>query len=171
MTDIFVVKDFVPRHSFLYCVPFFLAGYIIFLYKDKIMQVIGNKKTLVLGLCLVLTFLYYLLPQKTGKFSILELKLLLLYALWTVFSLTIRKIPKIEWLVNYISNISMEIYLSHMLCFRVLEKTGVLYLFGKGFNSYFFDVVLTIFAVLIFIPIIKFLISLAGRIIFLSINL
>ena len=164
MTEIFVVKDYVPRHSFLYCVPFFLAGCIIFLYKDKITQVIGNKKPLVLGLCLALTVLYYLLPQKTGKFSILELKLLLLYALWAVFSLTIQRIPKIEWLINYISSISMEIYLSHMLCFRILEKTGVLHLFGKGFRSYVIDVVLTMIAVLIFIPIIQLLIALAGRI-------
>lgn len=164
MTEIFVVKDYVPRHSFLYCAPFFLAGCIIFLYKDKITQVIGNKKPLVLGLCLALTVLYYLLPQKTGKFSILELKLLLLYALWAVFSLTIQRIPKIEWLINYISSISMEIYLSHMLCFRVLEKTGVLHLFGKGFRSYVIDVVLTMIAVLIFIPIIQLLIALAGRI-------
>lgn len=165
MTEIFVVKGFVLRHSFLYCVPFFLAGCIIFLYKDNLLQVIDNKKRLVLCICLSSSILYYMIPNSIGDFSILEIKLLLLYSLWTVFSLAIHKIPKIERFVNFISRISMEIYLSHMLCFRVLEKTRLLYLLGNGFNSYILDVVLTIIAVLIFIPIIQILISLTEKII------
>ena len=35
MTDRFVTEDFVMRHSFLYCLPFFLIGGIVYLYKDE----------------------------------------------------------------------------------------------------------------------------------------
>lgn len=36
MTERFVTENFVMRHSFLYCLPYFLIGGIVYLYKDEI---------------------------------------------------------------------------------------------------------------------------------------
>ena len=160
MTGTFVAENYVPKHSFLYCVPFFLAGCIIYLYRDQLVLFTGRKKCMTLVICLISTVVFYLVPHKIGDFSTLEFLLLWLYTAWTVFSLTIQEIPGVEGLVRYISGISMEIYLSHMLCYRIVEKTGIVALFGKGGVAYIVTVLLTLVAVMIFIPVVQYFLKL-----------
>ena len=38
--------------------------------------------------------------------------------------------------MNYFSGISMEMYLAHMVVFRVLEKVGILDVFENNWSSY-----------------------------------
>lgn len=47
MTERFVTENFVMRHSFLYCLPYFLIGGIVYLYKAFDEKGIGYAKTAV----------------------------------------------------------------------------------------------------------------------------
>lgn len=56
---------------------------------------------------------------------------------------------------KFLSSISMELYLSHMVIFRMLEKTGLANLFGCKVLSYFVTVFLTVIGTIIFILVVK----------------
>jgi peptidoglycan/LPS O-acetylase OafA/YrhL len=51
---------------------------------------------------------------------------------------------------EFFSRISMEIYLSHMVIFRVFEKLGINKMFGNGILQYVFTVAIVILGASIF---------------------
>lgn len=51
---------------------------------------------------------------------------------------------------KFISGISMEIYLSHMVMFRVIEKLHLTHLLGNGWLSYIITAIGTIVAAVMF---------------------
>lgn len=53
-------------------------------------------------------------------------------------------------ITRFFSNISMEIYLSHMVLFRVIERLGLNTRFGNGWLQYLITVVLILTATVIF---------------------
>ena len=59
MTERFVAENFVMRHSFLYCLPYFLIGGIVYLYKDEIERFVNQFKVISLCVVLTLTVLHY----------------------------------------------------------------------------------------------------------------
>ena len=63
----------------------------------------------------------------------------------------------------FISGISMEIYLSHMVIFRVVEKVGLNTMFGNGLLQYVITVVLVLIGATIFAYIMQRLIRAAER--------
>jgi len=132
MTDRFVTEDFVMRHSFLYCLPFFLIGGIVYLYKDEIENFVNRFKGISLCAVLVLTVGYYSTPNAIDSIDIVVVKTLLLYTGWLGLSLGYDNRLMNNKFTNYISNLSMEMYLSHMVVFRIIEKTGIT---GQNENS------------------------------------
>ena len=132
MTDRFVTEDFVMRHSFLYCLPFFLIGGIVYLYKDEIENFVNRFKGISLCAVLVLTVGYYSTPNAIDSIDIAVVKTLLLYTGWLGLSLGYDNRLMNNKFTNYISNLSMEMYLSHMVVFRIIEKTGIT---GQNENS------------------------------------
>lgn len=51
---------------------------------------------------------------------------------------------------KFFSEISLEMYLSHMVIFRVVEKTGFTHVLGNGWLQYAFTVLLVLVGVTIF---------------------
>ena len=106
MTDRFVAENFVMRHSFLYCMPYFLIGGIVYLYKDEIERFVNQFNVI-------------------NSINIVVVKTLLLYTGWLVLALGYDNRLMNNKVTNYISNLSMEMYLSHMVVFRIVEKIGI----------------------------------------------
>lgn len=79
MTKKFVSDSFVMRHSFLYCLPFFLMGELIFLYKNEISSVVNKFKWICLFVLLALTLGYYITPNIWASVDIVVIKTLMLY--------------------------------------------------------------------------------------------
>lgn len=125
MTDRFVAENFVMRHSFLYCMPYFLIGGIVYLYKDEIERFVNQFKVISLCIVLVLTVGYYITPDVINSINIVVVKTLLLYTGWLVLALGYDNRLMNNKVTNYISNLSMEMYLSHMVVFRIVEKIGI----------------------------------------------
>lgn len=118
-TDQFVVGSFVNKYNIIFCFPFFVTGGLIFLYKEKIIEVVRCRYSLFVLLAIV-CLLSWVLTKETEPWFILSL--IPIYASWNV--LCIAKEPKIfcNKLTKFLSDISMEIYLLHMIVFRVVEK-------------------------------------------------
>lgn len=126
MTERFVAENFVMRHSFLYCLPYFLIGGIVYLYKDEIERFVNQFKVISLCVVLALTVGYYITPDVINSINIVVIKTLILYTGWLGLALGYDNRLMNNKFTNYISNLSMEMYLSHMVVFRIVEKIGIM---------------------------------------------
>ena len=64
---------------------------------------------------------------------------------------------------KFISSISMEIYLSHMVIFRVIERLGFNTIIGNGWGQYIVTVVIVLVITTIFSVVMKKILHLLGE--------
>ena len=109
------------RHNILYSAPYFVIGGLLYLYRKEIhnwMNIIGGWMLL---FCLVLNIGYFLLPISDLLGHSL-FPLLIVFTAYHMYALGSDK----KWLhnkiIDFLSGISMEIYLCHMVMFRVVER-------------------------------------------------
>lgn len=136
MTDKFVVQGYPMRHSFLYCIPFFVMGGLIYLYKEDIEKFVNNNTVPAVGACLLLTVSYFLIPNRLQNTDIVAFKCLVVYAAWLCVALGSENKLLSNRFTALISGISMEMYLSHMIAFRVLEKIQITSMLGNSVLGY-----------------------------------
>lgn len=112
-----------PRHNIVYSFPFFMAGGLLYLYKDRL--VVCNNVYVYAVLAILLSSLQIVLtPQVFGE-NILFV--LILFVCWVLYAMTggisINGYKFLDnKLMKFLSDISMEIYLCHMVMFRAIEK-------------------------------------------------
>ena len=66
-------------------------------------------------------------------------------------------------IIKFISGISMEIYLSHMVIFRVIERLGLNSMFGTGWVQYVTTVFMVLTGAIIFSVVMQKIIVLIGN--------
>lgn len=143
-TEKFVIEDFTARHSFLYCIPLFLAGGLLYLYREPVSSFVRRWRIPSLLVCIGLTVAYYLLPDAVMGLTIFVPKQLLVFVPWLIYAISVDSVILSNPVTKYLSGISMEMYLAHMIVFRIVEKLGLLYLFGHGILSYVTACLLTL---------------------------
>ena len=125
MTEKFVTSNFTMRHSFLFCLPYFLSGGLIYLYRNELSATVNLHKRAVLLGCVILAVGYLLSPDEIGGFDMIVPKTLILYSAMVCAVLGEQN----KWLSNrftkFISEISMEMYLAHMVVVMVVEKLQI----------------------------------------------
>lgn len=131
-SDLFVNTLFTPRHSFLWCLPLFFIGSLLYLYRNDISVICKRFRFVILFICISFTILYYIIPQSICNFDILFYKNICLYSLWLLYSIGVDSKLLGNKVMRFISGISLEIYLSHMFVFRFMEKLHLQYLFGDS---------------------------------------
>ena len=146
----------VGRSNILYSGCFFLAGGLIYLYRQELMKL---NRWIGLGAAAASVVLYYLLRENTAG-------CLLISVCWLSYAIicaggTARKSYLLEnRITNFISGISMEIYLSHMVIFRVVEKLGLNQIVRNGWIQYVVTVVIVLLGAIFFSVAMKKLIEL-----------
>ena len=114
-----VVSGFDYRANFLYCSPYFILGGLIFLYRSNLKDLFDNRQWIAMAIALL------------GCASIVAFGMNCIGGLIAGLGLLlfVFKTPVNPMLLNpvtrFVSSISLEIYLSHMMCFRILERVGV----------------------------------------------
>lgn len=134
-------NGFYARQNILFCAMFFVAGTLIFLYREELMC-LANAWPLVWILTLIITVIYYVVPAVYESKYVRMPYILLIFTCWLICAV-IRDFAFTSLFgraVKFIAKYSMEIYLCHMMVFRVYQKLGINYLFGKGVMSYIFTV-------------------------------
>ena len=158
-TDKFVIESFSPRHNFLYCTPYILGGGIVFLYRKELIAIVSRYKWIWLAGCVSLTIAWYFIPTSFAGMTML--KNLLLFLPWLIYAISVESRILNNKVTYYLSGISLEMYLAQMLLFRVVEKSGCLYLLGHGWLDFLFVCVVVVIGLIIFIEIWKRLWSVA----------
>lgn len=135
-TEKFVIDSFTPRHSFLFCTPFFIGGGILYLYRKEITTFVEKYRWLMFGVCMAATVIWYVVPRQVGNIQLFTIKSLVLFMLWLSYAIGAKSRFMNNSIMKYFGGISMEMYLAQMVVFRVIEKIGLLYKFGYGWLSF-----------------------------------
>ena len=154
-TDKFVVEDFAPRHNFLYCAPFFVGGGITYLNREAIKRLVQRYRWLWLAGDICLTVLWYLTPGKVLETDVTMLKNLAMFLPWLMYAISVKSRILSNKVMEYLSGISLELYLAQMVIFRIVEKAHGLYLFGHGWVSFIAVWAAVVIGLILFIEICK----------------
>lgn len=144
---------------------YFVAGGALFLYKENISKFynkLGHKYGVAFSVIIVMVGL---LMGQLFKFDIdnnlqslfMTIKNLISFSLVVIGAIGFDHKIFSNYVTKFLSNVSFEIYLSHMLVFRGIEVLGLSNIFGENLASYVFVCILTIILSIIFALIVKFL--------------
>ena len=128
----------VERENFVHSLCYFLAGGLVYLYKENLEKV---KWYLYLPIVIPASSLYYIFGGNTLTRLFVTVALL-------IFAISIdgRKVR----IVSFISDISMEFYLSHMAIFRLIEKFHLNTLWGSGWKQFLITTALVFVGTVLF---------------------
>lgn len=128
---------------------------LIYLYKDRIEKL----NVYAVGLLLLASIAFY---YTIGNYS--SYSLVVMCSLFLMFSI-IGKHPILENpITKFISNISFEIYLSHMVIFRLIEKVGINTIIGNGGGGqYLLTVVVVLIVAVLFSVVLKKIIDVVSK--------
>ena len=141
----------VGKWSFLYCMPMFVGGGLIYLYIDKIKKI---PVLWALSIAVLATVLFFALD------SYHFVAKMLLFASWLIFAIADSVRPT-QWTLMrnkffaFLSGVSMEVYLCHMMFFRAIEKTHVLDFVPSGILRFLVCLVLTLAGAIAFSVLVK----------------
>ena len=161
-SDYFVAASFTPRHNFLYCLPMFIGGGLVYLYRNEIRVICEKYSRIVLVGCIAVSIAWYFIPYESQ--ILFYIGTLVLYCLWLSYAVGSNSKFLSSKLMKFVSSISMEMYLAQMVIFRVVEKLHLLYLFGDtgmgGWMSLIFVFVITVLGLIVFIECYKLIVKL-----------
>lgn len=135
----------ISRTNILYSGCFFIAGGLIYLYREQIAKISVYYMAIV---SVAMIVMYYVMDENVYVCMLMS-GALLMYALLRNGGLLDNRIT------GFFSGISMEIYLSHMVIFRVLEKIGVTAALGNGWLQYIVTVILVLAGASVFAVVMK----------------
>lgn len=147
----------ISRTNIVYCLPYLIVGGLIYLYKDELERFSSKYGWGVLGGTAVCVILYYINGGNTITMLLVSVSLLV-YAIGRAGGVLQNRFTK------FFSSISMEVYLSHMVMFRVIERIGLNRIIGDGWLQYAITVILTICGAMIFSVFLKKVFAVVGRI-------
>ncbi len=123
----------------LYSAPYFIAGGLVFLYRDDIAALFGkgaSSEWMGLAGCVLLTAVFNFVPEVHQTLFGRDLPRLVLYSAWLCYAVGSSQRLLDNRITAYVSDISMEIYLCHMVLFRVVEKMHVERFVPDGDGNY-----------------------------------
>ena len=136
----------VGRVNIVYSLCFFIAGGLIYLYRDKIEELNCFITIPMMVLCMSI---YYLAGGNT-------ITQILAYASIVIFAVGAPGGGVLQTkFTSFISSISMEIYLSHMLVFRIIERLHFNMPLENDILQYVMTVILVIIGAILFSVIVK----------------
>lgn len=127
------------RTNFIYCAVFFLAGGLVYLYRVQLSAIAAKAKWLIGLLAFAVVGVYFRLDASTPV-------VLLLFCLELCYILDGdgRYFMLNNRVTKFLGGISMEIYLCHMVVFRILEKLKLTCLTEVPAVSYVIASILTL---------------------------
>jgi peptidoglycan/LPS O-acetylase OafA/YrhL len=140
-----VPENFIMRHNFIFCAVFFCAGGLIFLYREWLIKLIKRYRSVVLVVCIISSVgVYAFALSGNSNVMVVLFSLFLIYAIGTSGGMLQNSITR------FLSGISMEIYLCHMVIFRIIEKLHMTHMFASDELSYAVTSVGTVTGAIIF---------------------
>lgn len=156
-SDEFIVNIFYDGWAnMINCAPYFVLGGIVYLYRYSLFNVV-NKNNIISGIiCLLSTFVFFCYQNYFSSIGMALFSKLLLFFIWIIYALSIYSLFLQNRLTKYLSGISLEIYLSHMLLYRVIEKLNIEDFVNQIDLLYIIVSSLTVLATIMFSHVVKY---------------
>lgn len=158
--DYFLTDRFInwgmTRHCIVYDAPFLAVGGLIFLYKENIKLFVQHYRWPFLFFCIALTCIYWFVPSTRKGFPFLVV-MTAICASWLSYAIGSSGIILNNRIVRYLSGISMEIYLCHMVCHRAVRILHVENLIDSIYVTYWIECILTLLIAICFSHVVKYL--------------
>ena len=137
--------NFSARTNILYCAVYFVTGGLVFLYQKELVEFASKYKIITGAILLIATVFYF-----TAGSSTLTLLFFCVAAL--IYALNCRTGRKLlaNPVTNFFGGICFEIYLCHMVIYRMFEKLHLIHLFKNGLLAYIFIAVAVICGSVVF---------------------
>lgn len=136
--------------------PFFLSGGLCYLYKESITKFVCSQKVISGIIVSLISLMFFVLSlYKDGKVQLL-LTEVVLFSSWIVWTIGTNNKLLVNKVTKYLSNISMEIYLSHMMIYRAVEMVHIERYVKNGNMLYIITVILVLGGAICFAHIMKF---------------
>lgn len=153
-----VLPGFDEKQNFAYCAMYFVAGGLLYLYREKLSEISERYRWIVLIACALVTFLMIMIGANT-------ILVVLVFSLYIMYAIGNQGGVLENRFTRFISGISLEIYLCHMSVFRVLEKLKLTQLFGNNSWSFLTMVIVTFGGTVAFAVLIKKMFDRAAKLI------
>ena len=144
------------RRCMVFCAPLFVSGGVVYMYRKCIADFGKRHSVLSCVFTLVATVCYFVFKKSIPGGIMSYTVELAVFTLWLVYAIGSTDIVLNNRIARYLSGISMEIYLAHMMVFRVVEKAHVHDFIGQGDLSYIMVSLLTIGGVVCFAHVMKY---------------
>ena len=144
------------RRCMVFCAPLFVSGGVVYLYRKCIAEFGKRHSVFSCVLTLAATVCYFVFKKSIPGGIMSYTVELAVFTLWLVYAISSTDIVLNNRIVKYLSGISMEIYLAHMMVFRVVEKAHIHDFIGQGDLSYITVSLLTIGGVVCFAHVMKY---------------
>lgn len=134
--------------NFFFCFVYFALGGLIFIYKDVIEKVVNSWFKYLIGFILVVFIFFKIYNNNMYIESLLNMScfsIILMYAIGLKENIVLS-----NKFVKFVSDISMEMYLAHMLIFQIIKKLNLLHITGNEFLSYSITCLGVIIGVILF---------------------
>ena len=132
------------RTNIVYDAIYFIAGGLIFLYRKELVEFAAKYKVIAGAILLIATVAYFALGGNT-------LTMLFFCVAALVYTLGCKRGGVlVNPVAKFLGGICFEIYLCHMVIYRVLEKLHLVHLFGNGLLAYIFTAVVVICGSVVF---------------------
>lgn len=142
----------IGRRNIIYSAPFFLAGGMIYLYRYAVKRWVENHWMVTLVITLALTVMKFYV--KCEEFVIVPS--LIVFTAWLMYALGSKDKVLNNRIVRYLSGISMEIYLCHMMFYRVTSMLHLDRFIHQCDVLYISTLVVTLAGAICFSHIVKF---------------
>lgn len=129
----------------------FVAGGLIYLYREEIKNYGSKHLKVLLMVCIILTFIYYISSDIVFGIDIRIYKRMILFAAVISYGISVKKSILTSKMMRYLGSISMEIYLAHMVIYRSLEKIGLIEKLNDSILSYIVVVSLVVIGLIVLI--------------------
>lgn len=138
----------VERANFVFCLCYFILGGLVYQYRNEICAFGKSRYMLLLGAMLLSIVLYYWIGENT---------VIMLLVSGALLSLSVAKPTVVlqNRFTKFISSVSMEIYLSHMVVFRIIEKMKLNTILGTGMLQYCVTVLMVFAGAIVFSLVVK----------------
>ena len=131
------------EHIFVCYLCYFVIGGLIYLYRDKIESTLQlsfpENVVIIIGLCII-----FLLPV-TESIILTMVKNMLGFACIVLGALCPDSCIWSNKIASFLRSISLEVYLLHMMVFRIVKRLGLTNLKGESLISYIFVCIFTVY--------------------------
>lgn len=145
------------RTNIVFCLCYLTAGALIYQYRNELEQFSRKYSPVVWGLTASAVILYFVVGENTITMLFVSVVLVILALKNHQGGVLQNRFTK------FFSSVSMEIYLSHMVIFRLIERIGLNTIIGNGWLQYAVTVVTVLVGTIVFSVIMKKILETLGE--------